>query len=67
MRPIIVKCVEKQTKDTVNGPLTKVTLVPAGVFNTAEGSITFFVHDQEDLEAYQVGATFRLTPEFVGF
>ena len=62
MRPIIIKCVERHTEDTVNGPLTKVKLVPAGN-GTDDGSITMFLHDAEDLDTYQVGRRFRLKPE----
>lgn len=65
MTPIIVKCAVRQTKDTVNGPLTSVTLVPHRPFDSAIGDITFFVHDEEDLRAYQVGKRFRLVPEIL--
>ena len=54
--------------DTVNGPLTTVTLSmePDGSLTTPRGDFVFIVHDEEDLEAYQVGKRFRLTPELSG-
>ena len=66
MDVIVVKCTDRHTTDSVNGPLTQVTLTPDGPFNTTTGSITLFVHDKEGLEKYQVGEFFRLVPEPTG-
>jgi phosphoribosyl-dephospho-CoA transferase len=63
LRPILVKCTERHTVETVNGPLTSVTLVPDGPLNTNTGAITIFVHDLADLRAYEVGKMYRLTPD----
>lgn len=63
MDAIIVKCTEIHTADSVNGPLTRVTLVPDGPFNTHKGELVVFVPSLEDKRLYRVGALFRLTPE----
>jgi hypothetical protein len=59
MRPILVKCTHLETKDTVNGPLTRVTLAPDGPLNTTTGELTVFVHDDD---GYKVGRRFVLIP-----
>jgi hypothetical protein len=65
MHPIVVKCIRVLTEDSVNGPLTTVTVVvtvvPDGPFNTATGSLTFFVDDSEP--PYVVGARYRFNVE----
>ena len=60
----VLTCIKRVTRQSVNGPLTTVTLAftPDGSLSTPRGAVTFVVHDQEDLEAYQVGRRFRLTP-----
>ncbi len=65
MRGIVMKCVERHTVESANGPLTTVVLKPGGPLNTNTGSITIHVHDKEDLDAYQVGNEFLLKPEQV--
>ncbi len=65
MRSIWVKCTDRHTTDSVNGPLTRVTLTPHGPFNVNTGSITLFVNDAEDLQTYQVGKEFLLTPKTI--
>lgn len=56
-------CFERSTTNSVNGPQTKVTLIPSGAINTSMGSITFFLHDKKDLEDFQVGRSFMIKPE----
>ena len=59
----VFKVTKSVTEDTVNGPNTRVTVVPAGPLETSKGEWTFPLYTEEDRRAFEVGKLCRVEIE----